>query len=514
MPAGANLLSPWVDLCHSFPSVVKNRETDYIPGNGFHFRPSLAWPPVEEEPFMVKPEKPGDPEIAIHEQIQMYTSNSLLTHPLISPVNHGSLGGLCPLLVVSPSSQFINIPGNHSSFVICANQQHSGGGELLRDEQIYLAHKAANPAKYPPSDAVLSDYPNQADLANRYKPTKVQLQVFDGCAHVIPTLSVTKPARYMYRSAANFNIWAIMAAKRKVEHKMSSSKTSSRKPSAAPSILSSQDEQNSMLDTGVRTKEPISMLTSPLSDISMDERLHSAIKSNLAIEADLQSELTDSSYDSESEDDITDTKQDGQTKSSSRIRRKPTGVLSDRIIVSGSLPSFGPGHIIRQRASVHGRLRQMEPEEEIKALNLSPNQVGRVHIDGPVSYWLETRKKFHSKYSSDLEHFRRIKSEDYVKAKKHGFLTRDMHGENPPKCALASWYDLNRAQEVGRSVDEVTGKSSTAVSLYMRISQKADREHAGDVQDTDPETVERVMSRHTHAGPLEKASSRSDGAGS
>lgn len=100
MPAGANLLSPWVDLCHSFPSVVENRDTDYIPGNGFHFRSSLAWPPVEEEPFLVETDKPGEEGIKIYEQIQMYTTNALLTHPLVSPVNHGSLGGLCPLLVV------------------------------------------------------------------------------------------------------------------------------------------------------------------------------------------------------------------------------------------------------------------------------------------------------------------------------------------------------------------------------------------------------------------------------
>jgi acetyl esterase/lipase len=103
MPAGANLFSPWVDLCHSFPSVVENRATDYIPGNGFHFKSSLAWPPVMEEPFLVQPEhgREGDPEIRIYEQIQMYTTNTLLNHPMVSPVNMGSLGGLCPLLVVS-----------------------------------------------------------------------------------------------------------------------------------------------------------------------------------------------------------------------------------------------------------------------------------------------------------------------------------------------------------------------------------------------------------------------------
>lgn len=241
----------------------------------------------------------------------------------------------------------------------------------------------------------------------------------------------------------------------------------------------------------------------------MEDRLHLAVNANPVHDDDLQSELTDSSFDSESDEDRANPgSNNGDGEGSRRKRRKPTGVLSDRIIVSGSLPSFGPGHIIRQRASCHGRLRQMEPEEEIKALNLKRNQIGRVHIDGPVSYWLETREKFHSKYSTDLKHFRQIKSEDYVKAKRHGFLTRDMHGENPPQCALASWYDLKHAQEVGKSVDEVSGKSNTAVSLYMRISQKADRDQVGDVQDTDPDTVQRVMSRQEHTSGLEKVTSR------
>lgn len=241
----------------------------------------------------------------------------------------------------------------------------------------------------------------------------------------------------------------------------------------------------------------------------MDEKLHMAINARLQKEDDLQSELTDSSFDSESGDE--DEKgPNGQpiqpNDGSRRARRKPTGILSDRIIVSGSLPSFGPGHIIRQRASCHGRLRQMEPEEEIKALNLPKDQVGRVHIDGPVSYWLETRKKFHTKYSTDLQRFRQIKSEDYRKAKKRGFLTRDLHGENPPQCALVSWYDLKKAQEVGKSVDEVSGKSNAAVSLYMRISQKADREQVGDVQETDEEALQRSSSHHPHS--LEKITSR------
>jgi len=49
--------------------------------------------------------------------------NNLLTRPLVSPVNLGSLGVLCPLMIgVSEVTPGLTADGN------------SGGGELLRDE--------------------------------------------------------------------------------------------------------------------------------------------------------------------------------------------------------------------------------------------------------------------------------------------------------------------------------------------------------------------------------------------
>lgn len=49
LPAGAVLISPWVDLTHSFPSVAGHSPLDYIPPSGFHHKPSPAWPPPDEE---------------------------------------------------------------------------------------------------------------------------------------------------------------------------------------------------------------------------------------------------------------------------------------------------------------------------------------------------------------------------------------------------------------------------------------------------------------------------------
>jgi acetyl esterase/lipase len=49
LPAGAILISPWVDLTHSFPSVSSDCPYDYIPQSGFHHKPSMAWPPPDNK---------------------------------------------------------------------------------------------------------------------------------------------------------------------------------------------------------------------------------------------------------------------------------------------------------------------------------------------------------------------------------------------------------------------------------------------------------------------------------
>jgi hypothetical protein len=120
----------------------------------------------------------------------MYATNQLLSHPLVSPILQPSLGGLPPLQVIS------------------------GGGETLRDEQFYVAHKAANPAAYPPADVYLDEFDPDREQLKKYEPTYVQLQVWDDLCHVAPTLSFTRPAKHMFRSISQFGSWALARAQK------------------------------------------------------------------------------------------------------------------------------------------------------------------------------------------------------------------------------------------------------------------------------------------------------------
>lgn len=73
-----------------------------------------------------------------------------LSHPLVSPVLQSSLGNLCPLYIIA------------------------GDGECLRDEIVYMAHKAAHPKDYPTRRGVLKEGRRQKENAEKFQtPTKV-----------------------------------------------------------------------------------------------------------------------------------------------------------------------------------------------------------------------------------------------------------------------------------------------------------------------------------------------------
>ncbi|GKT46547.1 AB hydrolase superfamily protein [Colletotrichum spaethianum] len=383
LPAGAVLISPWVDLTHSFPSVSGDNALDYIPSSGFHHKPSRAWPPPNEDDMEMMREqaikaragkeksatklntleKKQAPPIALNEeggavegnpnssdngdprktalqisvtingelitvkdqiQLQLYTTNALLSHPLVSPVMQPTLGGLPPLLIMV------------------------GGGEVLRDEQIYLAHKCANPAKYPPPGL------DKAGLAQlqQYKPTDVQLQVWDDLCHVAPTLSFTRPAKHMYRAAAQFGAWALARAQQ-----------------AEVEILDDDD---------------ISEISSSASD--------------------------------------SDNPHQEQTETPSPPEKVGKAGMP--------LPSFKK-HMIRQRITTHGVVHDLAPESELPGCTMKLEDVGLVK-ETPVRRWLNTKAQFDKKFSS-------------AKAKVHKSIIKDLadgyidfgDGEKPPPAALA-----------------------------------------------------------------------------
>ena len=433
LPAGAILISPWVDLTHSFPSLCGDGRLDYIPAHGFLHRPSAAWPPptvddmeaialhaIEKAVGAGLPRKstqqerqdatqeavqdfsedhnphptetvngpgPGDivpgpghdlsimldaKVVHVKDQIQMYTTNQLLSHPLVSPVLSPSLGGLPPLLILT------------------------GGGELLRDEQIYLAHKAANPSGYPPSEAFLNEHPECRDTINKYPPTDVQLQVWDDLCHVAPTLSFTRPAKYMFRSVAQFGAWALARAQK--------------------------------ADIDIMDDDAVSIISSG---------------SNTSI--------------------------DSSTKKPSRAQRKrKTGVAHVRIVAKESVGKAGQplppfhNHMIRQRVDRHGTIFPLEHASSLPALQLFPHEIGVIKA-GPVRKWLTAKKEWDTKYAKEKRRVQKQRINEMAK----GYQD---FGEDdaPPPSALAGRRCLG-----GTPMEKKLGRS-WGMSLWGSWGSKHD----------------------------------------
>ncbi|PBK95203.1 alpha/beta-hydrolase [Armillaria gallica] len=196
LPAGAVLVSPWCDLNHSFPSVTTNTDTDILPKYGLSIsKPSSLWPPPLHVPWTAadtltaqdpelqtirsRPNNSGE-VLKIEWQMHPYAQNSLLRHPLISPVM-SYLGGLPPLLIIA------------------------SGKEVLCDEIVYTAHKAAEPEKHSVREEVRRLYPALDGIETRYEGTEVHLQVYDDAAHTLPTqFEGTTPGKAAYDAIRSF----------------------------------------------------------------------------------------------------------------------------------------------------------------------------------------------------------------------------------------------------------------------------------------------------------------------
>ncbi|KAF1829665.1 alpha/beta-hydrolase [Decorospora gaudefroyi] len=479
LPAGAILISPWVDLTHSFPSLGGDGKMDYIPPHGFVHKPSMHWPPPNADDLLdiekastdpqeqvsspristanekenqaakkeakaervrgyslhsaQKPalddllEPPGtgqdvdiwisengkysigpkgqlsvqlqDVRVEIKDQIQMYAANHLLTHPLVSPVLQPTLGGLPPLLI------------------------QTGGGELLRDEQIYLAHKAAQPLAYlpPPSNHQTAEA-IQAQATN-YRPTNVQLQVWDDLCHVAPTLSFTRPAKHMYRSIAQFGAWVLARAQKKSidildddDISVVSSDSSSSSASDKPGSSSSSDDA-----------KPSKMPASPASDPE-----HPAKKEKI----------------------------DGRV-----------GRAGDPI------PPFEQ-HMIRQRIDRHGQIYPLALKEELAALNVPRTDIG-VPKTGPVSKWMKAQQQWNSKFAKQKIKIQKQRIRDMQK----GF--EGFEGERPPPTALAG-------RRVKDMKAEKASKKSWGMAMWSGWGSKHDeativREQQADQSTDQPE---------------------------
>jgi len=119
----------------------------------------------------------GGNHLEITHQIQLYTTNPLLKHPLVSPVL-AYLGGLPPLFVIASDREALRDEIIYTLVNLTAVRWRLSTLGLTSASD--SAHRAADPSKYPVSEETKRLYPALAGVERRMRPTTVHLQVYDG----------------------------------------------------------------------------------------------------------------------------------------------------------------------------------------------------------------------------------------------------------------------------------------------------------------------------------------------
>ncbi|KAH9020633.1 Alpha/Beta hydrolase protein [Lactarius pseudohatsudake] len=472
-PAGAVLVSPWCDMHHSFPSIFLNVDTDIVPATGLTtHKPSLLWPPPPDDVNLqvrellrnpaqnrpsgtpdaivvppgnddgnrvvetqdTRPDKretvvrvPGEDgaPVEIRQQIQLYTTNDLLIHPLVSPAL-GYLGGLPPL------------------FVIASDR------EVLRDEILFTAHRAANPEKYPVSEEVKKLYPAYKGIESRTKPTMVHLQVYDDAAHVLPLMFIaTTPAVYCYRAIATF-----------IKHVTNMPPTTALQKRKPP-LLQTLD-----LTLGEIVAEPVA-LSSPVAEVEQP----TVVQPSATTRPKRFSRMTT------------------PFRRSSPFPRPERGtsgaedadaLAGDPVVYHGGWAKEDDGSriMIRERVATNGTIRPLEPEPDLPGLHVDPAHLGIVSASW-VRVYLAYAQRHEKKYAGSMRQITRrreraialLRSQDPRETEKGAEAegeewsvgwALDDPDERPPPSSLVARCDTAEALALARAAAATRRKQNAA----------------------------------------------------
>lgn len=545
-PAGGVLISPWCDLTHSFPSVHTNTETDIIPAWGLSFqKPSVLWPPPSDaisrqvhsslrtrlrEAFKTagsegvtaamlarcrKYSSSGRPVdvgrtaslgrselecsqaislvsssgelLSTDRQLHFYAPNNLLPHPLVSPVL-SYLGGLPPLFIVA------------------------GDGEVLRDEIVYLSHKAACPDKYPVTDNARSLYPALRGIEDKHlEPTKIHLQVYDDTPHVFPVLfSFSTPAKFCFRAIAAFCKFATGMPPVACSLVPDSVTKRSRRPSIR-SVLSSKTIQLPFQNSSAATFFQSS--SQPLCNLVRREKLKRSTSGDLrppTTDGIRKIQRANSVHSStflppshtaanvleETGHRVPDTPHSSENGCGSFASNNQEELKAGRLYAYGPSGKYWDGSMIRERVSVQGLIRPLESCSALGAFGVPPDAIGQLS-ELTLRRYLNAQTTFDKKFSyttAKIEEERRrnleISREDTTRSIQllqqsllrddHSHSNKEFHGglsavsgnwawildegESPPPSSIVSRRDTAEARRLARVADQPGTKKEPAFS--------------------------------------------------
>ncbi|KAA1466694.1 alpha/beta-hydrolase [Dentipellis sp. KUC8613] len=331
--------------------------------------PDINWEDIERwepKPPKVLMEDPNSTPLEIRSQIQQYATNEQLMHPLVSPVLQSTLCNLPPLYIIA------------------------GNGEVLRDEIIYFAHRAAHPEEFPVRKGVIRHARRQKENMEKFRtPTKVHLQVYDDMPHVLTVFTFTDSAKYAYRSIAQF-----------VKHvTMHSPDHIARNPFPElhrPECEIHADEEEEVDDYAERRKAQSQ---------HRKYRLHRWKPRNsrgevVRIVGDADG--ADVRLYKENEQVASQEVEENRAERMPGMEEEGEEVPSeqDHADDNQDIPHV---LMIRERVDIRGHVRPMEPKHEMYQLKMRPNEVGVIK-EAPVRRWLNGQELMDKKFPRTAAH--------------------------------------------------------------------------------------------------------------
>ncbi|KDQ50918.1 hypothetical protein JAAARDRAFT_199615 [Jaapia argillacea MUCL 33604] len=371
--------------------------------------------------------------LTIDQQVHLYAPNNLLNHPLVSSAV-SYLGGLPPLFIIASDK------------------------EVLRDEVIYTAHRAAHPDKYTIKEETRKVYPMLEGIEDCYGPTQVHLQIYDDAAHVLPVLfSFTTPAKFCYRAIATFckhvtgiqqtpsspvdfgpmNLSPRIMSPIEPPDGGYARTFSLPRRSSNPAFSTPKRPVTSAGEFGTRDVSPPTATSKASLERTLSNRLARATsllssRRKSAQGPSIDAPITESpvSNGSSRQADVRQLRSEKGDSTSSDVggprfgqAHYATNGPSSRTAGDPTVYASAPGcscwtdNMIRERVSTQGIIRPLEPESQLAALQISPNMIGVVSELSARRY-LDGMSKFDKKFAHRRKSIAKSRRRNLDEAKK------------------------------------------------------------------------------------------------
>ncbi|KAG1892278.1 alpha beta-hydrolase [Suillus subluteus] len=400
LPAGAVLISPWVDLTHSFPSIHTNTATDIIPPHGFMNKPSVLWPvdPIKEGGRVARAH--SDPLLkSCHADTPGANENVTRDSAQAPPTDAGKHGDSTPVdskqETSSSSASSVALKSQVKASLFDGGKcdppgRHGRGQEQNRNPShaMPIDDLAVNNKHGPSSDSIpdLDDIdfwqPNPPKVLMK-NPRDVPLELRSQIQHYATTEQLSHPlvSPILQASLGNLCPLYILAGDGEVlrdeiiylAHKAAN-------PAEYP-------VREGVIRDGSRQKENAHKFSTPT-------KVHLQVYDGMCHVLTVFSFTSSADYAYHS---IAEFAKHVTQRSVEHLDRNPLPILQQ---TSGpDIPSClmndrsGDVLMVRERVDIHGRIRSMEPKENITALQLRPSEIGIIKEETLVK-WLEGQEEW------------------------------------------------------------------------------------------------------------------------